>query len=81
MCNKSEQVLVTETEKVGYPAEDQRSNIATVNCLFAFDSGIRACIQDSPLQAHSKARDAVLDSLGKAEILIRYRCFANFPPK
>jgi hypothetical protein len=71
MCNKSEQMLVTETKHVGYPAEEQRTNIATVNCLFAFDAGIRACVQDSAIQDHPEARASVLDSLSKIDVLIR----------
>ena len=72
MCNKSEQVLVTETESVGYPGDEQRSNITTVNCLFAFESGIRNCVEDSALMDHDQARANILDALSKVETLIRY---------
>ena len=71
MCNKSEQMLVTDSESVGYPAEEQRSNIKTVNCLFAFESGMRNCVEDSALMDHPQARNNVLESLSKVESLIR----------
>jgi hypothetical protein len=72
MCNKSEQMLVIDSESVGYPAEEQRSNITTVNCLFAFESGMRNCIEDSALMDHKEARANIFESLNKVETLIRY---------
>ena len=71
LCNKSEQILVTDTGNVGYPGEDQKSNINVVNCLFTFDSGIRICVQESALLEYPEAKANVLDALGKVEVLIR----------
>lgn len=71
MCNKSEQMLITETEGAGYPADDYRSNISTVNCLFAFETGIRRCVDESALQDNSEARSVILQSLLKVEVLIK----------
>ena len=65
-------MLVTETECVGYPVEEQRSNISSVNCLFAFETGMRNCVEDSALMDHAQARANVLEALNKVDSLIRY---------
>ena len=62
---------MTDAGNVGYPGEDQKSNINVVNCLFTFDSGIRMCVQDSALLEYPEAKENVLESLAKVEVLIR----------
>jgi len=64
-------MLVIDNESVGYPAEEQRSNIKTINCLYAFESGMKNCVEDSALMDHHQARANVLESLNKVESLIR----------
>lgn len=71
MCNKSELMLVFEHEGGTYPAEDHRTNIATINCLNAFDSGIRNCVEDSALQEQSQGREMIFEALAKVDTLIR----------
>jgi len=71
MCNKSELMIVFDHESRTYPADDHRINIATINCLNAFDNGIRTCVEESALQDLPQGRDMVLEALAKIETLMR----------
>ena len=55
MCNKCEQVMIFDDEAsqvVGYPTDDQRTNVKVVNCLWAFQRGL-----EDILNAHKLTED------------------------
>ncbi len=68
-------MLVFEHDGGTYPAEDHRTNIATINCLNAFDSGIRNCVEDSALRDHPQGRETIFQALEKVETLTRWERF------